>query len=394
MNNTRIPILGLLALFAFACDSGKKTAGGSPGETTNGIRFSLSDVDGLPATSARVYLYDLFTMKKVDSTQSDSAGYFVFDTIRLSTFGLELINQDSSQMTWIAGITPERANSLRLSLSATALVELSAPGDNSNSAFQLAGTPYRAPANGDTIRFRVPQGNYAVTLDARFVGFLDARQSAVASLIIVLPEPDPGAQPDPGIPIENFDDGDRRPLYESYWPDDSWIWWLGFDSTFGGIHPSKTPNIVNAIYEEGAYRGKSLRIQYYSIVQWIGFRFAQSTDFRELDSISIAVKGDGDVIIALEHVRNPALEADSLELDEPYYKTTWRVSATKEWSRAVFHMDSTADTLLSNMPWNSIHDRIDQVTLFFHNGSDIFIDDLIFYGLPIERFTTAPLSAD
>ena len=394
----RIPLgfwCALLGLLTYSCNTANKVAGGSPGETTNGITALAVDAAGKPAL-AKVYLYNLETVAKIDSLQTDSTGSFHFSNLGLQSYGIEIINGDSSQMNWtpnpsLAPDTTTKKESFALHSTGALTVTSDSTGDTV-SLLQLVGSPYHARrANNIFTLHKIPQQTYLLAdNNGHFGGIVKVSTSTQATAHFWAS----------GVPIENFDAGTQHPLFAPFWPGSFWLWWLGADSTTSAVSPTSSANFTKALVDSGAWSGKSLRIQYKMDTsqgrsyQWIGFRLGAKLNLTNLDSVSMMVKGNGLVQVGLEHLLDTAADPTGLyPSTNPYQKAVWQDSATTTWRRVVFRMsDSTVSP--TNTTWNSIADRVDQLSVFFLNETDVWIDDITFYGIsPLQLMVTPARTA-
>lgn len=365
MNHRHILLWAFSALLFWGCQ--KDHAGGAPGETTNGIALRVMDSQGVALRHAKAYLYEAHTLIKRDSLLTDSLGEAVFQVVDSGQFGVEVIYQDSSFMAWRTNIVPsDTQKTTLLAKPSRALVVRNVP----STSCELVGTPYQSSSvEGQCVFVRVPEGNWLLqtSLD------LDPQSVKTESDTI---EWSPDAN---GILLENFDDGDLRPLLGVYWPSSTWNWWVGVkEFTF-----NRTTT--------GAYQGRSLYLPYTEPqdtvlpqpIQWFGFRLGHSSDWSSLDSISLWVRGNGKIGVALETIRNPE---DSLLLPDldPFQKVVWSVNASTDWTRVVLPMSQSKDLLLSTTDWVVIQKRIDQFTLFTYGGDGIWVDEIRLYGLGVE----------
>lgn len=372
----RLFLVIFAALLTISCNGNEKTAGGSPGETTNGIQAFVVDKNGVPSPSARVYLYDMTTTKKIDSTETDSSGNFEFEKEPPAHFGLELITADSGQMAWFPAMSSSNINYYYALRQACVLTFLADSLKSTKSMIQVIGTPYAVHgATAGRYSLRVPQGSYAVTVDGKYAGFAYANQPYGDSLGV--------SEPISGVVLEDFDDGDRNTLFAPYWPEGTANWWLGLNDVVNCIDPFNTLGLPNAMVEEGAWKGKSLRIKY-QIIQWVGHKFGKTMDLSGIDSISIMAKGQGKIRISLEHIRDASNPADKGlgTQGDVFIKTVWTQSLGPDWKRLTFYPTDTLTSSLSNAEWEDINDRIDLITVFFQEGFEAWIDELTIYGIP------------
>lgn len=395
--------LSLVVVFLSCSQKAKETAGGSPGETTNGIQAFVIDRNGVPAPAARVYLYDMHTFQKVDSSNTDAAGNFSFTEFELDSFGVEIVNIDSSEMAWIPKLTTATVLDY-FALRKSCLLTLNAPA--SDAPIQLLGTPYTLPAYNGVSQTRIPQGTYAMTAGLEFVGFAYANDTTITLDLRSSSSPTSSSSPsssvssisssssktaissavssssvvsDYRVMIEDFDDGDNRPLFAPYWPISTGNWWLGQNDTAMATFPINTESFTDGISNVDAWSGNSMHVQYW-IIQWIGFRLGRTMDFTALDSVCFAAKGSGSVKISLEHIANP----DSLA--DPFIKTVWSNNVSSQWKRYCIEPSDSSDGAFTKAKWPSIENHIEQLTIFFQGGNEVWIDDIAFYGIPTSEW--------
>lgn len=352
-----------------SCHSNNKIAGGAPGETTNGVSLNITTAQGKIITNAQAYLYKIESMEKVDSAVSDSQGYVHFDIPIQSLYGVEIISQDSSQMRWLSQ-EELKQTSLKTAINNSGFLWISIDSTTTQEQkIYLQNTPYSTTLkNSKGAKLRAPQGTYTLVADSLYAGIAQVSPSTIDSI---------ECKPVSYVPIENFNDGNRKPLFSFYWPSDQWWWWLGGDST-QSIFPINDDHFTDGITTENAFEGKSLHIQYDS-TQWIGFKLGKSFDFTLLDSISIRLKGNGRVAILLEHIQEPPKII--------YLKSAWEQPIDSLWTRVVYTLDSENQSKISNESWLNIRKNIEQFTIVLLEGNEVWIDDIHFYGIPLHTFT-------
>jgi len=378
--------IGIILAACFACSPGSKVAGGSPGETTNGLTALVKDIHGKPA-QARVYLYDLNITTKVDSTQSDSLGRFHFENLSSKSYGVEITNADSSQMLWI---TNPQMNALdtgyALGKSGKISIITDSTGDTAT-IIRFLGSPYAAHRVGNSfITSKLPERIYALAdCGNHYGGFVSVGDTTHATVHFEKL----------GVPVENFDDGDERALFTQYWQGSFWYWWLGADSSAGAVLPKSMANFLDGITDSSAWSGKSFHLVYKkpsstdsASYQWMGFRLGSKLNLTNLDSVSLMVKGNGLVQMGLEHLEDSTDPVGRYSVSSIYQKTVWQDTATSVWRKVVFRMASPPCSA-SLTSWASISDRVDQFSLFFQGGTDVWIDDIRFYGIdPLQLMVT------
>lgn len=104
----------------------------------------------------------------------------------------------------------------------------------------------------------------------------------------------------------------------------------------------------------------------------IGMRLNQvSSNFEGLDSIAFYAKGSGELGFALE------------VLDEPTGKTKYVDSLAAEWRRYSFTPADFApgDGKYGNMGWDFVKPRVTTVTIWVVANGEMWIDDVVFYGI-------------
>ncbi|HSQ41035.1 MAG TPA: hypothetical protein VLM37_02005, partial [Fibrobacteraceae bacterium] len=214
-----------ITFFALSGCTDSRSAGGSPGETTNGIVARAVDREGLPMAKAKVYLYDLESLFKLDSAIADSCGFFDLEDSLGIARGLEIFAEDSSAMLWIPNPSAETADSTVYVLNPSRTL-LAFPDSNFRTVdtLRILGTPYVGVVHGSGFLFsHLPCGVWALEGDGTYAGMVDLGDTGTIQVTYKV-------QAD-SLLIENFDDGDRRPLWATYWPETTWTWWLGLDSS-------------------------------------------------------------------------------------------------------------------------------------------------------------------
>lgn len=102
---------------------------------------------------------------------------------------------------------------------------------------------------------------------------------------------------------------------------------------------------------------------------------AHQHDLSRLDSVEVWLKGNGDYEIILETI----VESDT------NYKTTYKASANKQWTRIVVTPDdfTNADGK-SYHGWDVTRNKITRFTIFAYNGTDLWIDNVKMYGINLD----------
>lgn len=371
-------LLGLL----LSCGQ-EPVAGGSPGETTNGIAGIVLDQNDVPLASARVFLYRTPSMTKIDSQLTDSVGAFRFENV-VGNVAIEVVSSDQMTKAWIANPVSENR------IVAKSLVEFWIVLDPLDTAVcNLVGTPFVSKPKGGLVHFGpLAEGLYILGQAGR----VTQRFSVVAGVTDTIRNLDWINS----VRLEDFNDGDRRPLYANYWPSYVWVWWLGLDSTATAVFPKSMDKLSTAMSDSGAYEGKSLHVKYRSKapwvypIQWIGFKLGSRLDFTHLDSVTLMVRGNGKVALALETLQDPSQDQGLFPNAEVYQKSAWEQSVTSEWSRVVFRMTDTMQPDLATAPWSVMRSRVDQISVFFLGGDEIYIDNLDFHGIESQDFALKP----
>lgn len=120
--------------------------------------------------------------------------------------------------------------------------------------------------------------------------------------------------------------------------------------------------------------GKALHIPYeakspdYVLV---GTRIASTPrDIGHLDSVEVWIRGNGMYNIILEN-----LDA------EKNYKAQYKGEANEKWERIVVRPQDFEQDSIGYHGWDVTRNRITHFTVFAFNGSDLWVDDVKFYGI-------------
>ncbi|MBP5248112.1 MAG: hypothetical protein J6Z31_09695 [Fibrobacter sp.] len=120
-----------------------------------------------------------------------------------------------------------------------------------------------------------------------------------------------------------------------------------------------------------------------SVGHWalMGRSFGRKVDLSAMDSISFWIRGGIDNYISLAF--------DVLEDSTSTYTSgkSWvHIDVPSEWSRIVVTPDSllAADSIGGNIGWDAVKDHVTNLSIFGGAGGEIWIDDIVFYGVDWE----------
>lgn len=156
-------------------------------------------------------------------------------------------------------------------------------------------------------------------------------------------------------------------------------WYLSIDTLKKGT-VFKTANVESGIEYDATLKSKVFHGEYSLAADdyaWVlvGVNFDYPENFSEIDSVSFMAKGNGTIRLSLENwsESNASIKAASawIELSDNWKKITLKPT------------DLCADALnLTNCftSWNSVKNKVKQLHIFPHDGSEFYIDDITIYG--------------
>jgi len=356
---------GFAALDIAGCDGSERVAGVST-ETTNGLTGTLRDGSGNAVAAGRIGIWDARGDSLLGEGTSDAEGRWVVPGIVAPIVGIQATTADGRSGAWVGGRATDRDASDTIALRVDALSSLSVRGRKLS---RLAGTPWRA-LDG-TFR-AVPPGSYAVLSDTSSrslpLGSIRLDPASSDSFLPVL---------DSGLLVEDFDDGDSTWIYGPV-RDNSSRWFTQVSPSGAALlkplsaEGTATPGMVAT----GAWRGRSLRIGYYSAdtgsFAQAGMYFRGFLDLSSLRSIRIRAKGDGILRLALHGYGAGGTRA------------LWQATPDSTWKEFVFRPGEELPAGQSDPPrslFEPIKARIFLLMIQAYGGSELWVDDIRFDGI-------------
>lgn len=357
--------LGLTTLDFVGCDNSDRVAGVST-ETTNGLTGTIQDGSGKVVAGARIRVWDPRGDSLLGEGASDARGRWVVSGIDEPIVGIQATTADGRSGAWFGGHATGRDSSDTVALRVDTLSSLLVRGRKLS---RLAGTPWRT-VDG-TLR-AVPPGSYAVLSDT-------SSRSLPLGSVRLDPASTDSFQPvlDSGLLVEDFDDGDSTWIYGPV-RDNSSRWFTQVSPSGAALlkplsaEGTATPGMVAT----GAWRGRSLRIGYYSAdtgsFAQAGMYFRGFLDLSSLRSIRIRAKGDGILRLALHGYGAGGTRA------------VWQAVPDSVWREFVFRPGEELPAGPSDPPrslFEPIGQRIFLLMIQAYGGSELWVDDIRFDGI-------------
>jgi len=362
--------LGILGVLLGAC--GLSDHAGTSTETTNGVA-GVVRLDGKPLVAAKVTLVNTDGKRTAFVDSSDSSGRFV---IRADSGRYHLLveSADSSSLAWLYNVITGKDTALAVGASAPGawLLDGLSPLDS----VCILSSPYcvRADGNGQAFFDRLPAASFTAT-----------RQSYPLASATVLSNDTVKTSftGNRGFVLEDFDDGDSRHLLEPLSGGKGW--YLSLRSHTRLQFPADSIPFSLALVTEGAWKGRSLKLQFEDSaaadqvvsVQVGLFLSDSSLDLSSLDSLCFWSKGDGMLRVALEQMTLGR-----------YRKTIWDVSLFPgEWRETSLVM-SDADTAgADNVPFVEIGPKVHLLTFFLSKSRSFRLDQIRLVGVRPDHFS-------
>lgn len=417
----------IASALVWACSDNASETAGATSETTNGIAFRVVDAERAPLALARVSLYSKADMVKLDSAVTDSEGVAVLASPAEECFLEGIAGKDSALMAFEPFDTA--AAEVALLPSASVVVRV---GDLDSAVLEkmrgmyLMQTPYAADFRDGTLLFaHVPAGMFSVALgdsvvaenvkvDAGGTLNLDmdvagnsaadttvaADTSAVADTTAAVDTTardtsvaldtnaldtasldtnalDTTAQVARPVSLfEDFDDGDSLNYFAEKHPNYGWY----FNELSGAkfTRPDSLASFAAAL-DSSDERGYYLSTKYDlgdSGMVLIGTHVGEDSafyDFSTLEEIRITLRGDGDVMVALEYHEEV--------VENQFNKALWSVKATGEWTE--FVLKPGEEIILPEayeVEFGSISNGIALFSIFASSGTYLEVDKIELVG--------------
>lgn len=366
--------LVLLVLSGFALGlamagcSDERTAGAST-ETTNGFSGQTLDADGHPAIGARVRIWDPQGDRILAEATSGPDGHWTVPGIEAPVVGIQVSTADDKEGAWKGGQRTLRDSTNPLVVRTSAFASLLVVNQKLS---RLAGTPWRTT---DGLFRSVPPGSFSILSDTSATSFptgsIRLAPEAAESLATAR---------DSGLLVEDFDDGDSTWIYGPV-RDNSARWFTQVSPSGAALlkplsaESTATPGMVRT----GAYRGRSLRMQYYvadtGAFAQAGIYFRGLLDLSALRSLRVKAKGNGILRMGLY---GWGIEGKRVQ---------WQVSPDSVWREYTFRPGSEMASGPSDPPRTTFEDlkpRVFLVMIQAYGGSELWIDDIRFDGITPE----------
>ena len=362
----------LLATLFWACSESAPDSAGATSETTNGIAFTVVDVDHKPIANARLTLYSKADISVQGTAETDTLGKAHFDTLILDTYIEGIAGADSSLMAWTTLDTNQNEISLLPSASLTVRTGV-AETDFAmlHEAIAFQSTPYVATRNGsDYVFAHVPAGMFTVVAGDSAVATFSLEAGAEADTLVNVP----GKTLE--YVFEDFDDGDSlNNLAKTY---KNYGWYYIASGTATWVKPDSAGGFGGAIVD-GA-RGKHLSLQFDlgdSGYVLLGTHLGLDTGYYDLSSLTairMKVRGDCDFSFALEHYKDLG--------DNNFQKSLWHATADTTWKEFVFRPGrEKLNASVYQVEWKGIAHEIGFMSIFASSGSFLEIDEIVFEGI-------------
>lgn len=369
-------ILFCLAIFGAMLSCSDNRLSGTSTETTNTIAGVVKNSSNEAQRGLGVNVYDITSMRKIESLQTDSNGKFsiIFED---SLVHVELLNVDSSLMSWYsfegknkdANFVIDSSTSLEVTFDSISCKSL-----------RLLGTPYSSNCDEQNKNnFKaIPKGTYALTnlISEKIISTFEID----SELEIVLDK-----ESEEDLLFEDFDDQNDMHALVGVLGNTSWY-------VKEVLDPSNSENdsmvdFYDHLKLDSSGNGYVFHVDVSELSGdqfWLlGTNFKQDKttfDLSNLIAIKFRIKGQSTVQIAIEDSR-----PDS---DNNYIKTLWEIEVDGDWTEITLLPE---DAYLSSnfefhLPWDEIKQNAGILSFFIKAGSEIFIDDIRFEGLTVDDF--------
>lgn len=345
----------------------ERSAGAST-ETTNGFSGQALDSDGAPAVGARVRIWDPQGDLLLGQATSGPDGRWRVPGIDAHLVGIEVTTADNLEGVWRGGHMIQKDTTNLLVVRTGAFSSLRMVNQNFS---RLAGTPWRTT---DGLFRSLPPGSFTVLADTSSrsfpVGSVRVAPATSDSMVAVR---------DSGLLMDDFDDGDSTWTYGPVRGNVvRWFTQVSPGATLRKplyAESTATPGMVDT----GAYRGRSLRIQYWvpdtgSYAQ-TGIYFRGPLDLSVLRSIRIKAKGNGILRMGLNGYGASGT------------RVQWQLALDSTWKEYVLRPGSEMAPGPSDPPRTNFQDIAPAAYTFIiqaYRGSEFWVDDIRFDGITPE----------
>ena len=347
----------------------ERTAGAST-ETTNGLSGQALGSDGHPAIGARVRVWDPQGDRLLGEATSGPDGRWTVPGIEAPVVGIQVSTADDREGAWKGGQRTLRDSTVPLVVRTSAFASLRVVNQKSS---RLAGTPWRTT---DGLFRAVPPGSFSVLADTSSTSFPTGSVRLAPASAESL-----ATSRDSGLLVEDFDDGDSTWIYGPV-RDNSARWFTQVSPSGAALlkplsaESTATPGMVRT----GAYRGRSLRIQYFAAdtgaFAQAGIYFRGLLDLSSMRSLRVKAKGNGLLRMGLYGYGAAAGR-----------RVQWQVAPDSVWREYTFRPGSEMPSGPSDPPRTSFEDlkpRVFLVMIQAYGGSELWIDDIRFDGITPE----------
>lgn len=365
-----LALLSGLVLVASLAGCGDERTAGASTETTNGFSGQTLGSDGRPAIGARIRIWDPKGEHLLGEATSGPDGRWTVPGIEAPVVGIQVSTADDREGAWSGGQRTLGDTTVPLVVRTAAFSSLRLLNQQVS---RLAGTPWRTTEG----HFRsVPPGSFSVLSDTSSSSFptgsVRLAPAATESLT---------TSRDSGLLVEDFDDGDSTWIYGPV-RDNSARWFTQVSPSGAALlkplsaESTATPGMVRS----GAYRGRSLRIQYFAAdtgaFAQAGIYFRGLLDLSSMRSLRVKAKGNGLLRMGLYGYGAAAGR-----------RVQWQVAPDSVWREYTFRPGSEMPSGPSDPPRTSFEDlkpRVFLVMIQAYGGSELWIDDIRFDGITPE----------
>lgn len=365
----------LLMSFGILLSCGREKHAGSTTEATNGLSLVVRGNDGKPLVGARATTFESSTLQRRQTVITDKRGMALFekDSVPLH---LEVLNQDSSSMAWMA---LPASDTLTMTLTSSAVLTIVADSSDSasSSVLKLEGTPYEAKGVKGIYRFpHLPHGAYLLSYQSMPVAAVNLEAGHDLDTTVNV------GHLVSSVMLDDFEDQDHYHLLAQQNGSQGW-YFVGKDQT-AWILPTGRTDYSQAIEATEQRSSRSLHLQF-NIAPGSNFLLMGTYlgadlshfDLSAMKSIHMRVRGNARFEIAVEQPN---------ELSEGILrKSVWRDSAQMEWQERIFYpQDVILDSTWGQIPFAESADSLALFSIFLRSGTDLWIDDIWFEGVGAE----------
>ncbi len=358
-------IIGLLTFFSLQQCAQQEVAGGSVGETTNGITALVQDSTG-KGVMAKIRVYTANSGLQDEFYTSEKGEFYLLNRDNIP-FHFDVKESKQGLRAWIWNQqNNQNPRIIRVSQPSQVPIKLQ---DSLINTLCLTGSPYCSLKDTAGIFSfdSIPYGAWTLESPSFNLPLGSIYLNPGINPLIQLPLAD-------GLLLDDFNDGDGVHLLHAYTGPVNWF----TEATKAQLNNiTDNQNLTDVMENTEAYAGRSLHLQY--TLEQDGFIFVatrfksnnNSINLSNLQSIKLFMKGTGVGEVTLEQ----GLKENN------YLKVAFDFTLTNSWQEFTFQPGDASNQYPEAVTLDSIGTEIRLFSIFLREGSEVWIDNIRFTGV-------------